>query len=205
MMLAQPVSAGTVTLRVKDIPGDIGKMYDLTTGEPTNGYGDNAPVVKAGYFDILSMWLSQKGKTYTFGMELAKELPQAGSALPSGVKFVSWNIWIDLAPWHPVLAPSDSLFTIALTYDGSNYAAVLIEGPGMLGNVIESLPFTIDGSIFQLQFSAASIGNLASFWWCPVVHAWWGPLGTGGQWWLDTVDSGAVPGQTWWDIPWPPQ
>jgi hypothetical protein len=103
-----------MTIVVPDMPGDLGGNYDLETCEVTTVWGDNTPVVEAGYFDALSYSLSLKGKTtYTFGMELAAALPNEGSALPSGIKYVAWTMWIDAVPWHPVYDPTPSLFTVA--------------------------------------------------------------------------------------------
>jgi hypothetical protein len=202
LMLAQPVSAGYTAVVVQDRQGDVGKMYDLETCDVTVLWGENTVIADVGYFDALSYSLSLKGKTFTFGMELAAALPDEGVALPSGIKHVAYTMWIDAAPWHPVYNPTPSLFTVVLNYDGLEYSAVLIEGEKILGNVLEILPFTVQGTRFEVQFPAASIGSLEAFWWCPCVHVWDGPVGTEAQWWFDTADPDAYPGQVWWNIPW---
>lgn len=203
LMLVQPVSAGAASVVVPDRPDDLGKMYDLETCDVTVGWRENTVIAKAGYFDALSYSLSLKDKTFAFGMELAAALPIEGSALPTGIKHVAYTMWIDAAPWHPVYNPTPSMFTVVLNYDGSKYYAALIEGEDILGNVLETLPFTVQGSRFEVQFSAASIGSPESFWWLPCVHVWDGPVGTEAQWWFDTTDPNACPGQVWWSIPWP--
>jgi len=203
LMLAMPMSAGassTMTTVVPDRTGDLGIGWDFTTCEAQSLWGQGTPWVRAGYFDMTSVWLSQSGKTYTFGMELTKDLPQEGSALPYGVDFACWLIWIDPSPWNALYNPVDTLFTIGLNYDGSKYVAALMEGVN--GNVIAPLPFTIDGSKFQLQFSAASIGKMPSFWWMPATKVWLGNMHTWDS--IDRADPGASPGQVWWDLPWPP-
>lgn len=202
IMLVQPVSAGQTAVVVQDRQGDVAKMYDIETCDTTVVWGENTVVAKAGYFDALSYSLSLKGNTFTFGMELAAALPDEGVALPAGLKHVAYTMWIETEPYHPAYNPIVSLFTVALNFDGLGYYAVLIEGESILGNVLETLPFTVQGSRLQVQFSAASIGSLDAFWWCPCVHVWDGPVGTEGQWWFDTVDPDAYPGQVWWDIPW---
>jgi hypothetical protein len=202
MMLATPVSAGTVTIRVTDRQGDIGKLADYVTCDLKNGWGDNAPIVKAGYFDMLSYWLSysSKDKAYSFGMELAASLPTEGSPLPPGMKSVCWLMWIDPEPWNPAYGYNAPwLYAIALTYDGATYGAVLME-TGY--NVVGSLSFEVAGSAFEVQFSATSIGHLSSFWWFPCPMTVWSPSGM--VWDVDGPDPGAAPGQVWWDIPWPP-
>jgi len=199
LMLAQPVSAGTMVVKVPDRTLDLFKFFYPATGEPKNGWGDNAPVVRAGYFDMVSFWLSysQKEKTYTFGMKLAADLPQAGDSLAPGINSVSWLLYIDPEPWTPENWVT-SMFIIRLAYDESNYFAELMDGGA---NVLAPLPFTVDGSVFQLEFSAASIGNPTTFWWEAGVSPVWG---SGGYWMVDMVDPGASPGQVYWDIPWPP-
>jgi hypothetical protein len=205
MMLAQPVSAGTVTLTVMDRPGDLGTKIVWETGDIVNTWPDTTSLTKVGYFDILSFSLSHssKAKTYTFGMELASDLPEPGSALPTGFKFVEWLMWIDPEPWNMKYNNILSLYTIQLTYDGSKYNAELKDYP--TGVVLATLPFNVDGSTLQLQFSAASIGNLGSFWFMPCTVVQWSVAPGAGYWDLDSTDPGAAPGQVWWDIPWPPQ
>jgi hypothetical protein len=203
LVIAMPASAGATMVVVPDSPDDFAINYDLETCEATVLWKENTALVSSGgYFDALSYSLSFKANTYTFGMELSAPLPDEGVALPSGLKHVAWTMWIDASPWHPVYNPTPSLFTIALNYDGANYYAVLIEGEKIIGTVLETLLFDVDGSQFQVQFSASSIGNLEDFWWCPCVHVWAGPVNTMAQWWVDTVDPGAYDGQIWWDIPW---
>ncbi len=202
IMLVQPVSAGPAAVVVPDRLGDLGKGYDPETCDVTVRWNENTLFVKAGYFDALSYSLSLNGQTFTFGMELAAALPDEGLALPSGLKHVAYTMWIDAEPWHYIYNPTPSLFTVALNYDGLEYYAVLIEGEKITGNVLEILPFTVQGSRFEVQFSAASIGGLEAFWWLPCVHVWDGPVGTTAQWWFDTTDPDACPGQVWWNIPW---
>jgi hypothetical protein len=195
-MLVQPVSAGTMIV-VSDREGDLMKSCYTDTGEPKNGWGDNAPLVKAGYFDMVSMWLGQKGKTYTFGMKLAADLPKEGSPLPPGISAAAWILWIEPEAWTPT-NPVASAFIVYLFYDGLAYSADLLD---VVPDVTTAVPFTVDGSIINLEFSAASIGNPSSFWWSGGLNVFWG---LGGWALVDITDPGAAPGQVYWDIPWPP-
>jgi hypothetical protein len=202
MMLAQPVSAGA-TMKVSDSTGDVGFGFSSKTSEIlTNPWGPGTPWVKAGYFDIASAWLSQKGKVYTFGMELAANLPKEGSKMV-GVERAEWALWIDPSPWNVATNPVVSLFRIALVYDESLYAAELRDPS--TGTLLASLPFTVNGSTFEVEFSAASIGNLEVHWWCPFVRIWQGLFGSAGYAFLDGIDWGTATGQEYYDLPWPPQ
>ena len=200
MLVPSGVSAGITTVVVQDRTGDLGFGVN-GTGEISKLWADNAPVAQAKYLDMASAWLSQKAKTYTFGMELAAALPKEGSALPGGIKLVEWAVWIDPSPYNVNTNPVLPLFLIALRYDGSSYSAFVLDRGTM---VTTSVPFSIDGSKLQLQFSEASIGNRAFEWWSPMVREWTGPLGTSGYWFVDAVDYRLNPGQVYYDIPWPP-
>jgi hypothetical protein len=204
MMVGQPVSAGTITLKVNDAKGDLGPKFDWSTCEVLVAWPDSTSLTKVGYFDMLSFWLSYstKEKTYTFGMELASALPEQGSGLPTGFKLVKWLMWIDPEPWNMKYNNIMSLYTIQLTYDGSIYAAALKDYA--TGEVIATLPFAAEGSTLQIEFTASSIGNLKSFWFMPCTVVVWAVTGAG-YWDLDSSDPGAAPGQVWWDIPWPSQ
>jgi len=206
MLLPGAVFAGTTTISATDKLGDIGPKYDAATAGSVLSWPDNMPLVQAGYFDMLAWWFSysSKEKTYTFGMELAKALPSPGSPLPNGHKEVKWLVWLDMGAWNPKYNPTvGSYYTAELKYDGSEYVAVLREG-GSWGPVLETLPFAVDGSKLQLQFTAASIGNLKSFWVMPCTVVLWSLVPYSGYWDLDSTDPGSAPGQVWWSVPWPP-
>lgn len=202
IMMLMPISvtaAKTTTTVVSDRTGDPGIFWDFDTCEPKPVWGPGTPVAKAGYFDMVSVWLSQSGRTYTFGMELNAALPAEGDALPPGIDLACWLIWIDPEPWNAVYNPVDTLFTVGLIYDGSGYSAAIMEGVN--GNIIMELPFSVDATTFQLQFSASSIGSIPSFWWMPAAKVWWGDMHVWDS--IDRLDPGAGPGQVWWDLPWP--
>lgn len=207
LMVPGGVSAGpTMKIACQDKLGDLGPHYDAAAADTDIFWPDHTPLTKVGYFDMTSFWLSysSKEKTYTFGMELAKALPTPGSSLPTGFKMVKWLMWIDAEPWNPKYNPgAPCLFTIQLRYDGSDYVAELAEGSGW-GPAVATLPFVVDGSALKMQFSAASIGNLESFWFLPCTVVQWSLQPYSGYWDLDASDPGAAPGQVWWDIPWPP-
>ncbi len=201
MMLAQPAAAATITYAVEDPLGDLGFGIDPKTGGVMQTWGDNTPVVKAGFLDMALTWLSQKGKTYTFGMEMGAALPEAGSPLPGGMKVVEWAVWIDPSAFNIIIDPCVPLYLIALRYDGSAYEAFLLDYATM-----EKTPigFSIDGAKLQLQFTAADIGNLVIQWWSPLVREWTGPVGTSGYWFVDAVNLPLVDGYAYIDLPWPP-
>jgi len=195
LMMAMPVSAGTVTMIVADGTNDVGRNSWAHVNDPRQYWADNTAVAETKYFDMVSTWLSQKGKTYTFGMELASPLPEEGSPLPVPIKTAEWLLWIDS---YPMSAP---LYTFSLYYDGSSYSAILLDASTM---VATPLPFTIDGAKFQVDLSQNLVGDLAGLWWSPAVRLWWGPLGSVGEWIVDLVDFGMAPGQEGIDLPWPP-
>lgn len=203
MMLAQPVSAGTVEIRVDDARGDLGPKYDAATASGVLFWPSTMPLVKVGYFDMLSFWLSYStdDEMYTFGMELAKALPTPGSALPYGFKRVSWLMWIDAEPWNPVYNPAaETLFTVQLVYNGVEYVAELRQGLSY-GPVLESLTFDVNQAEFEVYFSADSIGDVSDNYWMPCTVVEWS-VPHAGYWDLDSTDPESVEGQVWWDIPW---
>ena len=199
LLVPSGVSAGTKMTVVQDRAGDLCKHYNWSTGEPRHVLGDNTPVVTAGYLDIVSAWLAQKGKMYTFGMELAAGLPQEGKALPCGMSLATWQMIIESAgPWDPY-NPLPFAYFVTLTYDGSSYSASLWD---VDMRVMTPLQFTHDGPKIQMVFSEDSIGGLSTFWWSFDVEVY---FGVGGWSMPDNPDPGASPGQVYWDIPWPPQ
>src|SRR3990170_123407 len=127
LMLAPSGVSAATTMTVQDSTGDIGFGIDPKTGLIMQTWGDNTPIAKAGYFDMASVSLSQKGKTYTFGMELAAALPKEGSPLPGGIHLAEWAMWIDPSPYNYFTNPVAPLFLIALRYDGSSYAAFVMD------------------------------------------------------------------------------
>jgi hypothetical protein len=201
LMLAMPASAATVTSIVKDPAGDVGFGVDPKTGGVMHLWGDNNPVSQAGFLDMVSTWMSQKGKTYTFGMELASAFPEEGTPLPNGFKVVEWALWIDPSPYNYLINPVAPLFLIALRYDGASYSAFVMDCSTMLS---APAAFSVAGSTMQLQFTADSIGNLAIEWWSPLIREWTGPVGTSGYWFVDGVNLPLVDGYSYIDLPWPP-
>lgn len=201
MMLAQPVSAATITSIVQDPAGDLGFGVDPKTGGIMHTWQDNTRVAEAKYLDIVSASFSQKGKTYTFGIEVAAALPEEGTPLPNGIHTVEWALWIDPSPYNVFSNPCPTLFLVTLRYDGSSYSAFMLDYETMLRTPVA---FSHDGSVVQLQFTAASIGNLSSFWWSPLVRIWEGLVGTSGYWFVDSVSYEGADGYDYIDYPWPP-
>jgi len=215
MLVPSGVSAGSKTVCATDSTGDVGFGWDTTTGDLAGIWGDRTPVVSTKYFDIVSAWLSfdAKTRTYTFEMQLAAALPQPGSALPTGVHFAEWFVVVESSAWNIIFNPNPSTgFKVELTYDGSNYAAELRMGLGNTGEILALLPFTVDGSTLQIEFSADSIGNMENFWWEPWVEIWHPPPESGasgvysgniGYFYVDALDFGSNLGQKYFAMPSP--
>ncbi|HEX9908492.1 MAG TPA: hypothetical protein VGB78_08545 [Thermoplasmata archaeon] len=199
LLLVPSGASALTTMVVQDSVGDVGIAIDMKTGTIRDTLSPEVPLVKAGYFDMVSVWLSQKGKTYTFGMELAVALPKEGTPLPNPAKLAQWELWIDPVPY--IIDPSPAVGMIALRYDGSSYSAFVCD---WATKVETPIPFSIDGSKLQLQFTAAQLNNAVISWWVPLVEIYVGPLGTWASGFVDAVDLGAAPGQVGFDLPWPP-
>jgi len=202
MVFAYPVTAGTLISVVEDSEGDLGFGVDPKTGGLMNLWNENTPVVQAGYFDMVSTWLSLKKEVYTFGMELAADLPEEGSALPTGIRLAEWAVWIDPSPYNYILNPVAPLFLIALRYDGMSYSAFIMDYATMLA---VPATFSVVGSEFTIKFTTESIGDLELEWWSPMVRVWWGTQGSGAYWFVDVVDLEPIEGYVYFDLPWPPE
>lgn len=199
MLVPSSVSAKAVMITVPDRPGDIAVQYDYTTYEPRITWGDNTQIAEAGYFDMTLFWFGLKGRTYTFGMELASDLPQEGDPLPPSVGLVQYMLWLDRDSWDWYEGDL-TLFMIVLQYDGSSYSAALLDSPSW--EVMMPLPFTVSGARLEVEFSADSIDNIPTFWLFPSVLAYCGQGVS--YWWMDIADPDAAPGQEFNSIPWPP-
>lgn len=198
MMVPGNVVAANLYLEVEDRVGDVTFAYDFNTYDYLTLLGENSPIVKAGYFDMTLFWFGLKGDTYTYGMQLAGDLPQEGDQLPQGVRVLQYVLWLD-KEWWDWGPDTESYFMIVLQYDGFAYSAALLEWPSQ--TVIMPLPFEIDGPRFEVEFSADSIDNIESFWLVAAVLAFFGENMT--KLWPDLFDCDAgAPGQVITSIPW---
>jgi hypothetical protein len=206
LLIPSSVSAETMKTTVSDRTGDLG-MYDVFFGVAKHSgkaisapsWGENAPMKKVGYLDMVSLSFGVLDDgTYEYEVIVAGDSPQAGDALPHGIKLVAWLLWIDSPPWTPE-DPAPSLFEIWVQYDGTSYAGVC---RNTATGDVTLVPFTMGASSFQIQISPDTIGNLASFWWSAATFALtnYNTLG----WMVDVNDVERVPGQVWFDMPWPP-
>ena len=204
LMVSGSVSAKPISIKVEDRIGDVGPMYTAETYDYVALYGDNSPIVEAGYFDMKLFLFSQKGDTYSFGMEMAGDLPQEGDPLPQGVSLLQYTLWLDPEAWDWSPYAFPSYFVIRFQYDGSSYHAGLYEYvQEEQGDELMELPYKIIGPRFEVGFSADSIENIPSFWLFSSVVVYFGdcPWKT----FVDSIDYGAgAPGQEWTSIPWPP-
>ncbi|MBN1678367.1 MAG: hypothetical protein JW880_07505 [Candidatus Thermoplasmatota archaeon] len=201
MLVPGAVSAKTLIMVVEDAEGDLGFGVDPHTGGIMNLWPESTPVAQTEYLDMVSTWMSLRKDVYTFGMELAVPLPEEGTPLPGGMKLMEWAVWIDPSPYNYITNPVAPLFLIALRYDGSAYSAILVDYETM---VTTSTPFSVDGAKLELQFTSASIGDIAMEWWSPLVRVWWGIMGSAASWFVDAVDLPLVEGYAYIDLPWPP-
>lgn len=204
LLIPGSASAMNVKLVVEDRLGDVAPRYTADTYDYVAVYGENSPIVQAGYFDMKYFMFSQKGNTYTFGMEMAADLPQEGDPLPQGVVLLQYILWLDPEAWDWTPFAFLSYFVIRLSYDGASYHAGLYTYVMQEeGEELMALPFEVKGSSFAVMFTVDSVDGLTEFWLDPWVCAWFGgcPFRT----YLDTVDYDAdAPGQLWTSIPWPP-
>ncbi len=201
MLVPNCVSAEDLYLEVDDRVGDVAFAYNYETYDYQVLLGEGNPIVKAGYFDMTLFWFGLKDGIYTYGMQLAADLPEEGEPLPSGVRILQYMLWLDKDSWDWVSAV-ESHFMIMFQYDGLEYFAALLEWPSMA--VIIELPFEVDGSRFEVMFSADSIDNIQSFWLLVGVLVLLGEPLT--RMWADFFDCEAgAPGQVITSIPWPPE
>lgn len=189
-------------VEAEDRVGDVSFCYDFEAIDYRTLLGKNSPIVKAGYFDMTLFWFAQDGDAYTFGMQLATDLPQEGDPLPAGMSRVQYEVYLDEEAWDWV-TPVKSYFEVFLGYDGSHYSAVL-QAPGT-PEPLAYLEYEIAGPRFEVQFSASDIGNLEKFWLgAPAVTILMGGS-TVVELWPDIIDVDAnAPGQLWTSIEWPP-
>jgi len=203
MLVPGSVSAKPLSIVVEDRVGDIASVADYDTLDYIALYGDT-PIVQAGYFDMKWIFFSQKGDTYTFGMEMAADLPQEGDSLPEGVSLLQYTLWLDAEAWDWTPFPEYPCYgVVKLLYDGASYHAGLYTYvPNEPGDEIMELPFSVDGPKFQVKFTADSIGNVPEFWLNIWVIAYHGECPN--KTWLDYVDPDAgAPGQLYVSILWP--
>lgn len=203
LLIPGSVSAVNLKLIVEDRLGDVSPVYTDRTYDYVTVYGENSPIIQAGYFDMRYFLFSLKGNTYTFGMEMAADLPHEGDPLPQGVVQLEYELYLDRDAWDwgPTWEPS--YFNIRLTYDGLNYHAGLYAfAPQGQGEELMALPFEVEGPSFEVMFTVDSVDGLTEFWLLPVVFGWFG--GCPYRTWLDFTDYNAgVTGQLWTSIPWP--
>jgi hypothetical protein len=200
LMVPGSVSAKSISIEVEDRIGDVAPLYTARTYDYVALYGDNSPIVQAGYFDMTLFWFGLKGDTYTFGMEMVGDLPQEGDSLPQGVELLQYTLWLDQEAWDWLPYSGISYFIIVLQYDGLSYHAALYEY--ISGDEVMELPFTVSGPRFEVRFSADSITNIPTFWLFPSVAVYFGncPLES----FVDLVDYTAdAPGQVYTSIQWP--
>lgn len=207
MLIPSTVSAVPITSTVSDREGDLG-MYDVLFGVGKNSgnvipvvpsWGGNAPMKKVSYLDMKSLSFGEIDEvTYAYEVTVAGNLPQVGDALPHGIKVVAWLLWIDSPPWTPE-NPAPSVYEIWVQYDGTGYAGIF---RNTATGEIAFVPFETDLSSVRIEISKDMIGSPEGFYWSGATFALtnWNTLG----WMVDINDLEKVPGQVWFDMPWPP-
>lgn len=195
------VSAKTLSIEVEDRTGDIAAAYDYTTYDYAALLGDNTPIVQAGYFDMTLFRFSLKKDTYTFGMEMAADLPKEGDPLPSGIKLIRYTLWLDEESWDWVSDIVD-YYMVVLWYDGTSYSAELLEWPTKVA--ITSLSFTVEGPRFDVEFPTSWMEGIESFWLFPAVNAFHSQ-NPEIEVWPDLLDYDPdAPDQEYTSVRWPP-
>ena len=211
LVLTPPVSAGkTTVVTVPDKTGDLGKYNVFVTVGNSNGaaivnntWGDNAPVLQAGYVDMVSVSFGFVKDHYVFRMKVAGDLPQIGTKLPPGVVYLVWNLWMEDSAWTYSNA-ARTLYQAWLQFDGSSYSAILMDATqGWNLITLTPLPFTlVDERTFEIRIFPDQIGNLGSFWWSAGTFTGFKSF-TAPPWLIDILDMGLAPDQVWSDFPWP--
>ena len=201
LMVPGSVSAKTLSIEVEDRIGDVAAAYDYNTYDYAALLGEGTPIVQAGYFDMTLFWFSLKKDVYTFGMEMATDLPDEGNPLPSGIKLIRYTLWLDEESWDWV-SDVPSYYMVVLWYDGTSYSAELLEWPSKMA--ITSLSFAVEGPRFEVEFPASWMGGIESFWLFPAVNAFHSQ-NPEVEVWPDMLDyDSGTPGQEYASLPWPP-
>jgi hypothetical protein len=198
LMLTQPVSAGSLTVSCPDRTDDLAKLWRITSIDPYNyalvpPWADNSKVGKVGYCDILNGWLTHKGDSYVFGMEVAANLPTEGG-IP-GVNYVVWGFYAFFSN------DGNDAFDICLVWDGGRYQAFVQDSrPFMSGGMwaYTEIPYTVDGAKLTLTVSAKQFDIPPVFYWCfktvVIIGNWiptpsdWTDFRGGTLWFADLTD-----------------
>lgn len=148
----------------------------------------------------MEYWVTVKGGSLTFGIEVAAPLTEE-SVLPPGVKQIAWSHALDYEDtWWP-WGPNEG--TAVVYWDGMSFRGVWADMRTMLetGLMTETpLPFSVEGTVITITAPAQAmkgIGDLSSFdWWLNVHVTWNHPEHlASGYWLVDTSDN--------WPQPWP--
>jgi len=198
LMMAQPVSAGSSNASYPDRPNDLAKTWRMTSIDPYNydlalPWSDDSKVGQVGYCDIVNGWLTHKGDSYVFGMEVAANLPTKGG-IP-GVPYVVWGFYAFFSN-----DGNDGL-DIFLLWDGESYQAFVQDSrPFMSGGTwaYTEIPYTVDGAKLTLTVSAKQLDIPSEFYWCfktVIIIGNWSPTPLdysafrgGTLWWVDLTD-----------------
>jgi hypothetical protein len=150
-MLAQPVSAASITMSYSDNENDLSKFRWVTSLDPYNyviaaPWPANSKVGKVGYCDIESASLTFDGESYVFEMKMAQDLPSNG--LIPGVNTVFWGF--------PMLFSADfnDALDVWLQWDGEDYQALVQDSRPIMGGgnwEYTSIPYEVKDDKLTLK------------------------------------------------------
>lgn len=168
MMTAMPVSAGKKTATFYDRAGDLGVAF-FSAGQGSHEWGDplgwasgESWVAKAGYFDMLSGWVSVKAGTVTMGLTLASAVPTDGE-LPESIVQVLWG-WFFSTSIDGYYGGTRSPYAVYVTWDGTGFDAVLVDRTdGTMPFDVTSVDFAIEGNVVTVTTSTESIAGAVAW------------------------------------------
>jgi len=199
LMLAQPVSAKTLTGSITDPVGDANRWINK-----------NMPI--PDYLDIVgaTVTLDTKAGVFTMTMEVAGKIPDI-PLLFNGIQTMMWEWAFDIeggpypiSPWYGTMEE----YVVIVTWDGDAWAAELwdftvVKEPG--GPIlIHDLLLTIGKTGFTVSVESALMNDIRAFLWASADLGLEGPDPTNFAsyaWWYFDVAGGESGWQGW--SPWP--
>ncbi|OLC70574.1 MAG: hypothetical protein AUH78_20600 [Gemmatimonadetes bacterium 13_1_40CM_4_69_8] len=167
-------AAASLTSAVTDLAGDA--AWNFNTGP-----GSAAKV--PAYLDIVRAEVSQKGRTFTFTLDLAEIVPASPAPASGGLGVYDWFFELDT---DPTTFPSgkDGVFPqnqalpvelfVAVEWDGTQFKGLLFDLRPLLSGepmIITPVAFSIGGAEIQLSVAASALGDPSTFGWAAATCA----------------------------------
>jgi hypothetical protein len=195
LFLATTLMVGCTESKAPTAVGDPGVAFDVAasvTSAVTDPAGDAAWNFNTGpgsaakvptYLDIVRAEVSQKGRTFTFTMDLADIVPASPAPASGGLGVYDWFFELDT---DPTTFPSgkDGVFPqnqalpvelfVAVEWDGTQFTGLLFDlRPLLSGNpmIITPVAFSIAGAEIQLSVAASALGDPSAFGWAAATCA----------------------------------